>query len=394
MTFSGNIGRRRVFGHSLAALILGVVGPTYAAPLESENEPENQPTATPKVSASSELDTSIYVRSDSDHTTVVSPRIRFRQGFEHRGGETGINLIYAADVWTSASVDIRTAASPRVTEQRDEIVASLDHRKGPWEVGLGYRLSIEPDFKANGLTFSFAWEGLARNVRLESRVTLEHDVVGRSGDPLFARRLQALTSWFGYTQVLSRSTLMQFAVEQRSSFGYHASPYRWVGLGGASNCSGDVALCIPEVHPDRRARFALVGRLRQGLGKRASVGLDYRYYIDSWALQSHTVGGDLRVQAGPVLLATEYRGYFQSGAWFYRSAYPLEPTGGFATRDRELSSMLDHRVTAALEWSRRGAEVGITTGLLVGAALYRYDDFLGLSGVLALEGSWIGRLEF
>jgi hypothetical protein len=195
--------------------------------------------------------------------------------------------------------------------------------------------------------------------------------------------------------VLGRATLMQLAVEQRSSFGYHASPYRWVGLGGASDCSTELGLCVPEVHPDRRARFALVGRLRQGLGKRVSAGLDYRYYFDSWALQSHTVGGDVRIQAiASLLLAFEYRGYFQSGAWFYRSAYPLAPASGFVSRDRELSAMLDHRVTAALEWSHRGSQVAISSGILVGAAIYRYRDFLGLSQVLALEGSWVGRLEF
>ena len=375
---------------------MGVQDPTPDGSQTSETEHEATAPATPKkVSTSNTIDTSIYTRSDSDHTTVVSPRIRFHQGFAHRAGETNLNFIYAADVWTSASVDIRTAASKRVIEQRDEIVASLDHRKGPWEFGLGYRISTEPDFLANGLSLAFAWEGLARNVRLESRVTLEHDRVGRSGDPQFAKRLESVSSWFGYTQVLSRSTLLQFAVEQRSSYGYHASPYRWVGLGGASNCSGDVALCVPEVHPDRRARFALVGRLRQGLGKRLSVGLDYRYYVDSWALQSHTLGGDLRLAASKsLLLALEYRGYFQSGAWFYRSAYPLVPEGGFATRDRELSPMLDHRATGAIEWSRRWTRVAITSGLLFGGAIYRYGDFLGLARVIAVEGSWVGRVEF
>lgn len=403
MPFLGNLRAFCVSATVLLVTLFGLGGPSHAGPptqetdhdhsRESVNEAEGD--APPNVETSTDLDTSIYVRSDSDHTTVVAPRIRFQQGFEHRGGETGLSLLYAADVWTSASVDIRTAASPRVTEQRDEFVLSVDHRKGPWELGLGYRLSTEPDFLANGLTLAFAWEGLARNVRLESRVTLEHDVVGRSGDPKFARPLQSLTSWFGYTQILGRSTLMQFAVEQRSSHGYHASPYRWVGLGGPSNCSADVALCVPEVHPDRRARLALVGRLRQGLGKRVSVGLDYRYYADSWALQSHTLGGDLRIQATPsLLLALEYRGYFQGRASFYRPVYEYVPAGGFVTRDRELSAMLDHRATAALEWSHRGPHVAVSSGLLLGAALYRYREFLGLSQVLALEGSWIGRLEF
>lgn len=421
MPFLGNLRAFCVIGTSLLVTLFGLGGPSHAGPPtretdrddssesasktdssesasetdSSESASEAEPDAPPNVSTSTEIDTSLYVRSDSDHTTVVSPRIRFHQGFEHRGGETGLSLLYATDVWTSASVDIRTAASPRVTEQRDEIVVSIDHRKGPWELGLGYRLSTEPDFLANGLSLAFAWEGLARNVRLESRVTLEHDVVGRSGDPQFARPLRSLTSWFGYTQVLGRSTLMQFAVEQRSSHGYHASPYRWVGLGGPSNCSGGMTLCLPEIHPDRRARFALVGRLRQGLGKRVSVGLDYRYYADSWALQSHTLGGDLRIQAArSLLLAFEYRGYFQGRAWFYRPVYAYVPAGGFVTRDRELSTMLDHRATAALEWSHRGAHVAISSGLLLGAAIYRYREFLGLSQVFAVEGSWIGRLEF
>jgi hypothetical protein len=384
MAFSGYIWTLCVIGTSLVTAL-------WAGPPPSESNAE----APPKVSTSTDLDTSVYVRSDSDHTTVVAPRIRFHQGFEHGGAETGLNLIYATDIWTSASVDIRTAASPRVTEQRDEIVASVDHRKGPWELGLGYRMSTEPDFLANGVTFAFAWEGMSRNVRLESRVTLEHDRVGRSGDPQFAKPLNSLTSWFGYTQVLSRSTLMQFAVEQRTSHGYHASPYRFVGLGGASNCTGDVVLCVPEVHPDRRARFALVGRLRQGLGKRISVGLDYRFYYDSWALWSHTIGGDVRIQASPsLLMALEYRGYVQGGAWFYRSSYPLVPPGGFATRDRELSPMLDHRLTAAFEWSKRWSRVSMSSGVLLGAAIYRYGNFLGLSQVIAAEGSWIGRLEF
>lgn len=351
--------------------------------------------ATPKkVTIRSELDTSVYVRSDSDHTTVVSPRVHFRGSFEHRRGTTNLDLVHVTDVWTSASIDIRTAASPRVTEQRDEIVAAVEHGKETWTLGVGYRLSNEPDFVAHGVTFVGAWEGFSRNVRLDARVVLERDRVGRSGDPVLERRLHAIRSWFGYTQVLSRSTLMQLAVEQGSTFGFQSSPYRWVGLGGASDCS-TAQLCVPEVHPDRRARFAFVGRLRQGMGKRVSTGLDYRYYIDSWAIQSHTAGLDLRVRPSEsLLLALEYRAYFQSGAWFYRSHYDLAPPGGFASRDRELSSMFDHRGSLALDWSTRLARVTLGSGLLLGVALHGYDDFLGLDRVVAGEGSWVGRVEF
>lgn len=374
------------------SLTLGLV--TGEAAWAGDPPSSSEPPSEREIEVDAELDTAVYVRSDSDHTTVVSPRIHFRTAFEHRGGTTSIDLVSATDVWTSASVDIRTAASERVTEVRDEIVVGVDHVRETWTLGLAARLSSEPDFLARGVTFASTWEGFSRNVRLDARVGLELDRVGRSGDAGFARPLYAVTSAFSYTQVLARATLLQLAFEQRGSFGMHASPYRYVGLGGASDCS-NATLCVPEVHPDRRGRFALALRARQGLHRRVSLGADYRYYVDTWAIQSHTLGADLRVRAGEALvMALEYRAYLQSGAWFYRSNYALHPPGGFATRDRELSSMYDHRVSVVLDASRRVRRVTLATGLLLGLGIYGYDDFLGLDRVLAGEGSWVGRIAF
>lgn len=334
---------------------------------------------------STDVASSLYVRGDSDGTVVIAPRIRFREDF----GRTGIDFVYTTDVWTSASVDIRTAASATVTEQRDEIGLGVDHERGAWTLGAYLRMSQEADYRARGPSLSAAWEGLQRNVRLEGRASLSVDRVGRSGDPEFQRDLTSLVLSLGYTQVLGRNTLLQLVGEHRTSLGYHASPYRWVGLGGPVTCNAQTPLCVPEVVPASRHRYAAALRLRQSLAPVASLGLDYRYYIDSWLLQSHTAAGDLRLQPrAELLIDAEYRAYFQSATWFYQSAYAIDPPP-FVTRDRELSSMFDHEIALLLRWTHAIVERHVELGFAIrcAAQFYGYDDFPGLARVSAGEGT-------
>lgn len=388
---SGTLLLKRAMLVVLMSAIFLIQSSTIAAPGEStdsESEPEAE---TPQVT--SNVASSLYVRSDSDGTTVVAPRVRFRQDF----GRTGLDFIYTADVWTSASIDIRTAATASVTEERNEIGVAVDQELGAWTFVGAYRLSSEHDYRAHGPSLSAAWEGLARNVRIEGRASLSDDQVRRAGDPGFVRPLRSVALWLGYTQVLGRGTLLQIAGEQRTSVGYHASPYRWVGLEGPVTCAAQTQLCVPEVVPGRRLRYAVAARARQSLAPWASLGVDYRYYVDSWRLQSHTLSGSLRFVPRPgLLLDLEYRAYFQGAAWFYRSSYSADPPTRFVTRDRELSPMFDHQVAALASWNhvfpKRRLELGV--GLRFAAVLYGYRDFPGLSRVLAGEGSLNLQLSF
>lgn len=372
--------KRALFAMLMSAILL-VHSSTKAAPGASPQTDDDDP---PKVT--SNVASSFYVRSDSDGTTVVAPRVRFRKDF----GRTGVDFAYTSDMWTSASIDIRTAASASVTEQRDELDLTVDHELRAWTLAAAYRLSVERDYIAQGPRLSAAWEGLARNVRIEGSASLSVDQVRRAGDPGFVRPLRNVSLWLGYTQVLGRGTLLQIAGEQRVSMGYHASPYRWVGLGGPVRCTAQTPLCVPEVVPNRRLRYAVAARVRQSLTPWASLGVDYRYYADSWRLQSHTVGGSLRfVPREQLLLDLEYRAYVQGAAWFYQSSYSIDPPTGFVTRDRELSPMLDHQIAAMARWTRGfpNRRLELTFDARLAGILYRYNDFPGLSRVLAGEAT-------
>jgi hypothetical protein len=89
----------------------------------------------------------VYVRSDTDHTTVIAPRVSLSAPV---ASAARLDLVYTADVWTSASVDIRSSASKAVTEQRDEINAALSHELGDVRLAGSYRYSHEPDYESHG----------------------------------------------------------------------------------------------------------------------------------------------------------------------------------------------------------------------------------------------------
>src|SRR5690242_122617 len=102
----------------------------------------------PRASRADQLSSAIYVRSDSDETTVVAPRLHAQLPLEET---TNLNFTYAVDVWTSASIDIMTSASKvPVTEQRDEIDVAVDHAFDDITLSGSYRYSTEPDYLSNG----------------------------------------------------------------------------------------------------------------------------------------------------------------------------------------------------------------------------------------------------
>ncbi len=327
----------------------------------------------------------VYVRTDSDHTTVVSPRTRVRVPV---GGERNhVDLVYAVDVWTSASVDIRTAATGRVREQRDELVAGGDRTFAWGTAGLSYRFSHEPDYVSNAGSAFVKVEARQKTITVDGRISGGHDVVGRSGDEQFGERIVHGSAYGGYTHILGRNTLAQVSVEGRVQHGFLSSPYRWVSLGRSALCADSFGLCIPEVHPGQRLRLASVARLRRAFGPRWSSGAAYRFYADSWGVLGHTGRLDVRVVAhSNLMLGLEARIHGQSGARFYRPIYG--ESGAFFTRDRELSTMWNARGGASAEATIPilGA-TDLRVGALLGGGMYRYPDFVGLDTVGVLEAT-------
>jgi len=338
------------------------------------------------VARADEVSSALYIRTDTDQTTVISPRVR---GSKSLSDSTRVDVTYAADVWTSASIDIRASASVRpVTEQRDELNLALNHELEDLHLRASYRFSAEHDYTSHGVTLGAALDLASNATTLDANLHVIGDTVGQSGNPSFARGLTTIDGSLSFTQVLDPKMWVQLTYELAHNAGYQSSPYRVVGVGGTGFGCVAASLCLPERVPDRRTRHALAVLIRRALSDDISFGLNYRYYFDDWSLGSHTLLGELGWNVGDTtLLALRYRFYTQGAVEFYQRVYRSLASDQYRTRDRELSKLTYQRLGVELDQefvlSDRGTKLAAT--LAVGGNLYSYADFVGLSEVRALE---------
>lgn len=339
--------------------------------------------------------TSVYVRSDTDETTVVTPRVHVGAPV---GDEGRLDLVYTVDVWSSASIDIRTAASKRVVEQRDEIDVSGEQRVGDLALGASYRYSTEYDYESHGGSLGVASDFADKAANASLTLRAYFDKVGRAGDANFERDVTQLSARAAFTQVLGPDTLVQAIYEVTSQRGYQSSPYRFVRFAETADavprtCQLPLMMCLPERSPEERLRHAIAVTGRHALTGALSAGASYRFYFDDWDMTSHTAGVDAALALDPGwLLSLGYRFYTQSKASHYEPVYvvmPMQSLPEHYASDKELSTLSSHR--GELELARRFEldDVGteLETVLLVSPTFYSYADFPLLDSVTALEVS-------
>ncbi|RMH10812.1 MAG: DUF3570 domain-containing protein, partial [Gammaproteobacteria bacterium] len=116
-----------------------------------------------------------------------------------------------------------------------------------------------------------------------------------------------------------------------------------------------------------------------------AVGMDYRFYQDSWDITAHTLNLNytypLKTHPGWIL-SLEYRYYTQTQANFYSDLFPHANAQNFLARDKELSPFTHHSIgfqaeygydIKNIQWLDRGQ---IATSLYYNQ--YNYDDFRDL----------------
>jgi hypothetical protein len=345
-----------------------------------------------------EASAATYVRTDTDRTTVVTPRLQLAAPITD---ETRIDLAYTVDVWTSASIDIRTSASigegsdaPQyVTEQRDEIDVALEHALGDVTLGGSYRYSVEHDYESNGGSIGGAYNFADNSATLALSLRAYFDDVGRAGAPSFAEKSTLYSARLAFTQVIDPEMLVQLVYEGGLSQGYLSSPYRYVRFASAdspleSRCVMSPTLCLPENNPDSRLRHALALSGRRALSDAISVGASYRFYLDSWDMTSHTIGVDgALAPEGGWLFSFGYRLYLQSSVSHFENFYVPMPLPESYTSDKELSALSSHRLELEVMKSFDLDELGseFATVLLISPSYFSYDEFLLLDSITALE---------
>jgi Protein of unknown function (DUF3570) len=341
-----------------------------------------------------EASSSLYVRSDTNKTTVVSPRVRAAALIDDT---LALDVSETVDAWTGASVDIVTAATGTVREKRYETNGGLAYLGQDWSLGGAYRYSTEPDYWSHGGLLRLSLDLAAKNTTVTATVFGSSDTVGRAGDPGIRRAQGNGGGRISLSQVLSRNTTGELQWETSYIDGYQASPYRSVAIGGQGICAQGAPYCLAEKLPTQRLRHAPSFLLRRAIGRRMSFGLGYRLYFDSWGLWSHTAEPDLAFLVGRHgLFSVYYRYYTQGDADFYRPRYFSADSVGYLTRDRKLSAFYTQGAgvsyTHTLVLGKGGTSLDL--GLRASVSHFRYLAFVGLQTVSVLESTGMLVLRF
>jgi hypothetical protein len=321
----------------------------------------------------------VSVYSDSDQTTVISPWVGATAPV--LGGT--LAATYTSDVITSASVDVRTAASPAtIHDWRNQFGGSYSRPFGETTVGFGYTYSQEHDYLSNGGALTLTSDFLQKNVTLGLSASYRHDSVWRTGDPNGARPLDVTGFGFIYTQVLGVATLGSLAYDLSWGNGFMASPYRFVPITLASDPGHP---SVAENDPPTRTRHAFTVKVAQSLGAYTSLQADYRLYTDSWGLAAHTATARLILEpGGSWTIRLMGRAHTQSDASFYQPYYSTALT--YMTGDRELSSLysLLGGAKVSYAWPVRGEGKRIAIDAKVDAIYFGYRDYPYLTDRLAM----------
>lgn len=236
----------------------------------------------------------------------------------------------------------------------------------------GVNISSEYDFKSIGASVTVARDFHQKNTTLSGGISFESDTLNPQGGipielssamvpaglPQNRRGASESRSQvdllLGLTQVISRSTLMQFNLSLSQSNGYHTDPFKFISIvdDTPGPTLGDPIDNIFENRPDSRSKTSFFWKMLHHFDTNA-IDVSYRYLTDDWGIQSHTIDFHYTfvVDGGRSYWQPHLRLYSQNAADFYATNLrDSEPIPGKISADYRLGDMTG--VTLGLKYSR------------------------------------------
>jgi hypothetical protein len=290
---------RRVLLATAAAALLAIAGSTWAQ---------------------NELDIAFHGFQDSRGVTVLSPETSFVKDFTDR---TAVRVRFGVDAISAASDSCARCHPQGANSSRIVTGASVLRKYGDTTLTLGGEFS-----KENFYTATTGLASISRSLN-KSNTTVAGGFSYSLNQPQLHpdRTVETQHAFDGYvsvTQSWTKTTLTQIGYEVDQINGYQTSPFLRTQVNGVWTLGNS---------PDARTRQALTARLRQALPAQTFLDLDYRYYHDTWAVDSNAVSVGLSRHFGDrVTAGATYRWYDQKAAFFYAPTYTGTPeyyTGDF-----------------------------------------------------------------
>jgi len=278
----------------------------------------------------------LYHLYDGGGVEIDGPSILVRKQV---GKSTSLVGNYYVDMISSASIDVVTTASP-YAEERKQWSLGMDYLRGNTTMRVNYTSSVESDFDAKTYSFSVSQDMFGDLTTLTLSYAKGDDIVGRSDDPSFERENERQHYGVGLTQIFTRNLIATVNFETITDEGFLNNPYRSVRYADPGSAKG--YSYEPELYPRTRTSNAVGLRAKYYLPYRAALEGEYRYFIDTWDIESHTASLTYTHPWGDFVFTGQYRYHDQTGAHFYRDLFSRSEATNFRGRDKELSPLTSH----------------------------------------------------
>jgi len=318
----------------------------------------------------------LYHRYEGGGVLIDGPSLLVRKKV---GKSLSVVSNYYVDMVSSASIDVITTASP-YTEERTQWSVGADYLRGSTTLSSSYTSSVESDFDAKTFSFGVSQDMFGDLTTLSLSYSYGDDVVGRVDNPDFAEDNTRQTYSVGLTQILTRNLITAVNFETITDEGFLNNPYRSVRYEDPSNPVG--YSYEPELYPRTRTSNALGIRARYFLPYRAAIQAEYRYFIDTWDIESHTASLTYVHPWGDWTFEGKVRLHSQTGAHFFNDLFPRQQATNFRGRDKELSplSSTTFKFLATYEFMDNGwnfIDRGAVT-FSIDHLMLEYDEFRDL----------------
>jgi len=250
-----------------------------------------------------------------------------------------VSAYYYVDTISSASVDVMSTASP-YTEERKEFQLGAEYLYDKTMMAITVGQSDESDYLAKSVAVNISHDTFGDLTTVSFGLVVGDNEIKRNGDDNFLENSDQYRIRAGINQVITRNLTAGINLEAVVDEGYLNNPYRTVRFVDNSNAAG--VSYQSEVYPNTRNSFAVKLSSSYYLPYRAALFAHYRYFTDSWDINSQDFEVMYRQPFGDnIELELRARYYQQTAANFYSDLFPYRDAQNFLARDKELSDFDD-----------------------------------------------------
>jgi hypothetical protein len=304
--------------------------------------------------------------------SVTVPPVDSVSGASGDGGGPGGTMMQAPSL-EGSGCSLRSGRQVLLQDTFSDIRKAADVRLNFYPtdtltLGLGAGLSREKDYDSDFFSLDLRRELNEKHTTLAAGYSFAADTFSPLNQPDFRGDKDTHQWLLGFTQVLSRTALLQVNLTHGYNQGYLSDPYKSVYVFQTNEA-------VPEVRPGSRRQWGLLTRYVRYLPDfGAALHLDYRYSTDDWGLRAHTLEVAWIQELAPDWeLVPRLRYYTQGEADFYYNYLTAMPDGGHYSSDYRLAGF--GAVSAGLKLSREWRD-GLRIDL--GAEFYDRKSAYGL----------------